>query len=152
MREDKMSGRRYTRKRAVDEKTPNLFMLSRDLAIYTIQITENPKVFQTQHQGTTSAIVALAVGIHVKLWTANNIDMRTDADIREGYQDRRNLQNKAKAECTALLAMIDIAKGLYHLSGKRVLKWSNDVKTIRSIIQSWKESDAERFGGKAKAL
>lgn len=87
-----------------------------DLCCYTLQITSNEKVFTPQFQRSlTDRIVAVAIAIHTDCWTANNIYVRTEDDVRE----RRRLQEEAARLCNVLLSMIDIAKPLFHLASKR---------------------------------
>ena len=45
-----------------------------DLCCYTLQITANKKIFTENYQRSlTDRIVAVAIGIHVDCWNANNI-------------------------------------------------------------------------------
>lgn len=51
--------------------------LARDLVVYTIRITSNPKVFLPQYQtALTNEIVRCATNIHKYAWTANNVMVR----------------------------------------------------------------------------
>ena len=68
------------------------------LASYTIQITDNPKVFRPEHAKSTEQIVYLARDIYHRTRVAN--DIRLDGpDARENLLERRRQQNIAIAEC-----------------------------------------------------
>lgn len=119
--------------------------LARDLAAYTIQITSNPKVFLPKYQtALTDEIVKCAISIHKHAWTANNVMVRGQSG-REHYTLRRQNQELAIVECNNLLSLIDIAKPLFHLSGKRCQYWGKKTIEVRNKIRGWIESDAKRY-------
>lgn len=119
--------------------------LARDLAVYTIQITSNPKVFLPQFQtALTNEIVRTATNIHKFAWTANNIMVRAP-NGREQYALRRKNQEMAAAECNNLISLIDIAKPLFHLDTKRCRYWGKKTLEVRNKIRRWMESDAKRY-------
>ena len=77
--------------------------LARDLAVYTIRITSNPKVFLPQFQtALTNEIIHCATNIHKYAWTANNVMVRGQ-DGREKYAARRKYQEMAASECNNLI-------------------------------------------------
>lgn len=119
--------------------------LARDLAVYTIQITSNPKVFLPQFQtALTNELVRTATNIHKLAWTANNIMVRAP-NGREQYALRRKNQEMAAAECNNLISLIDIAKPLFHLDTKRCRYWGKKTLEVRNKIRGWMESDAKRY-------
>lgn len=119
--------------------------LARDLAVYTIQITSNQKVFTPQFQtALTNEIVRTATNIHKFAWTANNIMVRAP-NGREQYALRRKNQEMAAAECNNLISLIDIAKPLFHLDTKRCRYWGKKTLEVRNKIRGWMESDAKRY-------
>lgn len=119
--------------------------LARDLAVYTIQITSNQKVFTPQFQtALTNEIVRTATSIHKFAWTANNIMVRAP-NGREQYALRRKNQEMAAAECNNLISLIDIAKPLFHLDTKRCRYWGKKTLEVRNKIRGWMESDAKRY-------
>lgn len=119
--------------------------LARDLAVYTIRITSNPKVFLPQYQtALTNEIVRCATNIHKYAWTANNVMVR-GPDGREKYALRRRHQELAAAECNNLISLIDIAKPLFHLDSKRCRFWGQQTLEVRNKIRGWMESDAKRY-------
>lgn len=119
--------------------------LARDLAVYTIRITSNPKVFLPQFQtAVTNEIIRCAINIHKCAWTANNVVVRGQYG-REKYTMRRKYQEMAAAECNNLLSLIDIAKPLFHLDAKRCRYWGGLTVEVRNKIRGWTESDAKRY-------
>lgn len=116
--------------------------LARDLAVYTIRITSNPKVFFPQYQtAITNEIIRCATNIHTHAWTANNVMVRN----KEQYSMRRKYQELAALECNNLISLIDIAKPLFHLDTKRCRYWGGLTIEVRNKIRGWMESDAKRY-------
>lgn len=112
------------------------------LASYTIDITDNKKVFVPEHAKTTEQIVFLAKDIYHKARVANNIRVGDDKEL---LMERRRLQNEAIEECDQLLSEIQIAKLLFHLRTKRVKHWGGMVEDLKGYLRNWRESDADRF-------
>ena len=78
---------------------------ARELAVYTIRITKNEKVFVPEYFNTvTSQIISAALDIHLCLWEANNIRVESV----EEKDTRRKYQQIAVAKCNRLLALIDM--------------------------------------------
>lgn len=113
-----------------------------DLCVYTLQITKNKNIFVPEYQDAlTNKIVQLAIDIHAEVWSANNVLVKSPETLKY----RLKLQQSAAIKCNVLLAMIDIAWSLFHLSGKRVRYWSKRVIETRNLIRAWCSSDAERY-------
>lgn len=120
-------------------------MKARELAIYTIRICTNQKVFLPEYRSAlTEDIIRTAKDIYMNVWTANNILVKT----QEQWDCRSRLQQKAALQCNNLLALISIARTLFHLKGKRVNYWSGMVIETRGMIQKWHEADRKRYGTK----
>ena len=115
---------------------------ARNLALYTIQITKNPKVFNPEfNYEVTSGLVREAKDIFRYIWTANNV-LVTD---RESLEERKKYQRQAALLCNVLLADIAIAQKLFHLKGKRVRFWTEQVVEVRNKTRAWIKSDANRY-------
>ena len=125
----------------------SLLIRAEKLARYTITITANEKVFIPEYRrAITDDIVRLGKDIYIKLRTANDIRVRKDGKYqKQDWQERRRLQQEAIHCCYSLLALIDIAFRLFHLSSKRVKYWGGLVVEIRNRIQKWMESDNKRY-------
>ena len=129
----------------VNQRTPGkleVCIKSRELAVYTLQITKNKKIFGEEYQDAiTDKIISTALNIHTLVWAANNIMVNSRQDMVE----RLTMQDKAAAQCNALLSLIDIAKPLFHLRTKRVMFWGDKVINVRKLIRSWHQADRKRY-------
>lgn len=98
----------------------NAVWYARELAVYTIQICKNKKVFLPEYQSAlTDDIIRTAKDIYINAWTANNIRV-TEKNKKELWLWRSKLQRQAILDCNNLLALIGLAHPLFHLKGKRV--------------------------------
>lgn len=125
-----------------ENQTLKTLLLAMDLAYYTIKICCNENVFSPKYKNAvTDDLIRLAKDIYINLRTANGIKVETaeDLKLRVGYQLR------AKADCDTLIAELDIAKRVFHLSSRRVVYWAGKTMECREYIMRWKESDVKRF-------
>ena len=66
----------------------DVLIKANDLAVYTIRITKNPKIFLPEHQtALTNDIIHTAKEIFTKAWTANNI--RVTGSSVKSYSKRQ---------------------------------------------------------------
>lgn len=115
---------------------------ARELAKYTLDITKNTKVFSPEYQtALTNDIISTAKNIFIKSWTANNIRVTNPDHAKQ----RKELQESAALDCNNLLALIDLAKSVYHLKSKRIKFWAEKTITVRSFIREWTTSDTKRY-------
>lgn len=113
-----------------------------ELATYTIRITKNKNIFLPEYQtALTNDIIDASKDIFINAWTANNIRVLTADD----WKKRRLLQEDAILYCYKLLALIQMAKQLYHLKSKRVKYWGEKVINVRILITNWKNTDNKRY-------
>ena len=98
-----------------------------ELATYTVNITDNHKVFTPDHEDTTKKIVAYATDIYHRTRVANNVPFKTP-----------------EAECESLRSEIQIAKMVFHLRMKRVKYWDDLIVEVHDLLQKWRDSDADR--------
>ena len=112
-----------------------------DLATYTINVTDNKKIFVPQHDKTTERLVYLARDIYHRSRMANDIKVTS----REELLVRRKLQNQAIEECDLLLSEIQIAKILFHLRLKRINYWGTMIVELKAMLRGWRESDSNRY-------
>ena len=120
---------------------------ARELCVYTLRITVNPKIFKPEFQhALTDKIVDTALEIQNLSWSANNVLVNSAEDMyrRLDYQDR------AADACNNLLSLIEIAKPIYHLATKRVIFWSGLAIETRKLIRAWREADRKRYSAKFK--
>lgn len=130
-----------------EENKLQVLLDAQSLAAYTLRICKNPKVFIPEFQHLlTDKIASTAVDIFVSLWTANNILMKPGTEnFTDNQKERKRLQDEAARNCNNLLALIQIAKPIFHLSGKRVRFWGKNIIKVRNLTRAWQESDNKRF-------
>ena len=116
-------------------------MLARDHTVYVIQITKNENVFDPKYTGFTNSIIKRAMEIYHCIWGANNVLVNN----QETYKIRRNYQELAATNCNILLADLEIARKLFHLSSKRMKYWAKMIVEIRNKTRAWTQSDAKRY-------
>ena len=123
----------------------NAVWYARELAVYTIQICKNKKVFLPEYQSAlTDDIIRTAKDIYINAWTANNIRV-TEKNKKELWAWRSKLQRQAILDCNNLLALIELAHPLFRLKGKRIEYWSEQTLKVRNYIKKWRESDVDRY-------
>ncbi len=126
-----------------------VFTKACDLAIYTIKICTNPKVFLPEYQNAlTNDIIATAKDIYICAKDANNIRV-TDGKGKidpEKRTDRKSLQEQSIRKCGRLLALMQMAQRLFHLKTKRIKYWGEKTREVRDLLTAWKESDTRRYG------
>lgn len=121
----------------------DVLIKANNLAVYTVRITKNPKNFAPEYQtALTNDIIRTAKDIFIKCWTANNIRVGDDP---ENWRARKRLQEEAARDCNNLLALIQIAKPLFHLETKRVKYWGEKTIEVRNRIRDWKDGDSKRY-------
>ena len=111
-------------------------------AVYVIQITKNEKIFTPEYnEAVTNDLVRTAKNISRYIWAANNVLVNS----KETYSIRRKYQELAATECNVLLADVNIARKLFHLSSKRMRYWTGMLVEIRNKTRGWITSDAKRY-------
>lgn len=140
-----MSSTIPARKRNTGEKKWNLLICANELTCYTIKICTNQQIFLPQYQGAiTNSIIYAATMIFVSCWDANQIRVAKET-LPEERLERKRLQDQAIRYCNRLLALIQIAKRLFHLKAKRIEYWGRNTINVREGIKRWQESDKERY-------
>ena len=117
---------------------------ARELAVCTIQITNNPKNFNPTIDMTMIAMLKQsAIRIYQLCRQANKMPL--DPFLRREAEERRKMQNLAMAQCEDLSGLIEISKSLYHLSSKRVRYWTDLTYKLQAKIKAWRDSDLRRY-------
>lgn len=115
-----------------------------ELAIHTIKICGNEKVFYPEYRDSlTNDIIICAKDIYVFAWNANNIYVTKNNQKR--WTERERYQILALTKCNELLALINIARRLFHLKGSKYRYWSQMVLEARLLISNWHIADFRRF-------
>ena len=136
---------------------------AKSLAIHTIKNCSNKKIFSMKRtmeakddnntseryqEQITDEMVKSAIQIYKCVRRANEIrveDSKKNINTRK-REERKRLQENAKAYCNNLLDMLSLAKTLFHLRGKKVAYWTDKITEVRNSINSWRESDQKRYG------
>ena len=117
---------------------------ARELAIYTIQITNNPRNFNPQVDSTIIEMLKRsAIQIYQDCRKANKLSLRHG--MTSDYNERQMMQELAINQCEELVGLIEIAKSLYHVSSKRIEFWVDMTYQVQTKVKAWKESDTRRF-------
>ena len=115
---------------------------ARTLCVHTLTVTKNENLFPPAYKATvTDKIVNLSIDIFVHCFSANDVYVNSHED----YMQRIMLQEQAAAECDALLALIQIAKSLFHLDSRKVKYWAELAIEAKKLIKAWKDSDSKRY-------
>ena len=64
---------------------------------------------------------------------------------QEKWKERKRLQEEAARDCNNLLALMQIAKTLFHLETRRVKHWGKKTIEVRNRIRDWKDGDSRRY-------
>ena len=113
-----------------------------ELAVYTIKICCNAKVFTPEYQtALTNDLVDTAKNIAKLTMRANNVLVKstTLAQMRLRYQ------HEAANCCNDLLVLIQLAKPVFHLAGKRVKYWGGLGLKARELIRAWHDANAKEY-------
>ena len=109
-----------------------------DLALHTIKICNNKNIFKEEYQDAlTNDIIRCAKDIYIYAWDANNVYVKKGED---GWIERVQLQTKALTKCNELLALINLARRLFHLKGGKVRYWSEMTIGAKKLIYKWREA------------
>ena len=115
-----------------------------ELALHTIKICNNKNIFTVEYQeALTNDIIRCAKDIYVFAWNGNNVYVTKD---NGRWEQREKLQLLAISKCNELLALINIARRLFHLKGSKVKYWSQMTIDTRMILRKWHEANAKQYG------
>lgn len=115
-----------------------------ELAIHTIKICTNINVFDPKYQrALTDSIIACAKRIYLDVWKGNNVYVRPD---NGRWPDRERYQLDALSQCTELIGLINLARRLFHLRGKKVRYWTQMTIETSALIRRWHEANAKQYG------
>lgn len=122
----------------------DLFDKTSRMAAHTLKITMNPNVFdQDAAREVIEEIRTAAIRIHILCWRANDIKV-PEENNRKQLERRMELEYYALKYCTDLKGLINLAKPLYHLSGRKVKYWMKLVLEVQDGIRAWRESERKR--------
>ena len=118
--------------------------MAMNLALHTIKICENKKIFTVEYQeALTDDIIRCAKDIYIFAWNGNNVYVQPD---NGRWPERKKLQIAAISKCNELLALINIARRLFHLKVTKVRYWTQMVVDTRGLIRRWHDANAKQYG------
>ena len=114
-----------------------------ELALHTIKICNNKNIFNAEYQeALTNDIIRCAKDIYVYTWNGNNVYVQPG---NGRWPERERLQLAAISKCNELLALINIARRLFHLKGNKVKYWSQLTIDARGLIRKWHDANAKQY-------
>ncbi len=124
------------------ESQLDVIVKARELAVYTLEITQNPKKFPPQYwQALTIDLVTASKNVYKLCWTANNIRVTSPDHLAK----RSELQTQAIMNCNDLLALMELAQKAFKFESKKLKYWSDQTVKCRGLIKAWRESDRKRY-------
>ena len=114
-----------------------------DLSLHTIQLCKNKNIFKEEYQNAlTNDIIRCGKDIYISAWHANNIRVGDDPYL---MAERDNYQRMAIDRCTELIGLINIARRLFHLKGKKVRYWTGMAIETRFMLRKWREANSRQY-------
>lgn len=127
-------------------RTLNAISKAQELALYTIKICKNQKVFVPEYASVTRVITKTAMDIYAMAFDANNIVVKQGVtDYEKNVEDRLQEQVLCIRKCSDLLGYINIAKPLFHLRKGKYEYWTALTIDARTYLHKWHEGDAKRL-------
>lgn len=114
---------------------------ARRICTHVLRILGNEKNFPKEQEWFTDKMREVAIGIDLKCWKANNIYVSSEAL----YNKRLSLEAEAGDACTEMLEIINIGRGLYHMTTKRYKYLTDQYVEMRKHIRNWYKADRERL-------
>ena len=115
---------------------------SRQLASYTLKITQNENNFPKRYRSfVRDEISEVAVNISARVYEANSIRVITVND----YNERRALQKEALRLTYRLLNNIAIWHRMHRIDNNHITFWSESIMDVQSLIRSWRDADSKRY-------
>lgn len=128
-----------------DKRTDGELAINREargICTHLLKILGNEKNFPKDQEWFANRMRGVALDVDLKCWKANNIYVDKSEDL---YRKRLGLEAEAGDECTEMLELINIAKGLYHMPSKRYYNLTDQYSRLRKRIRNWYKSDQERL-------
>lgn len=128
------------------KRSPNklqAFVEARQLAVYTLTICANKRIFPGRFKQVTDEIAHDAWMIAKLIWSANEENVRRGCDPAN-WDRRLAKQNAALVKCKELLFEIEMCYEAFPKSKKKLQKWARRVKEVKDLTVRWRDSDAKR--------
>jgi len=120
----------------------HFLLTAQELAVYTLKITRNKKVFKDEYfDCVTAPIIEAAQSVFYDAFEANNVYVTTAGD----WITRRELQRRAIRKCNRMLPQIQLAQKVFHFKTKRLKFWGEKIIKTRDALKAWHEADRKRY-------
>ena len=120
----------------------NVLVEANLLAVHSIQIVSNPNTFdQKYHSAMGNDLIETSKDIFISAYTGNEIKVENKGQALE----RLRLIEHSILYCDRLLALIQLAKKLYHLDSKRVKFWGEKTLSVKESLKKWYQSECKRY-------
>ena len=104
-----------------------------EMTAHTYRNLMNEKYFPPQQVVFINEIRRCAIDIQRYCWRANNI--KVDGNMKR-YERRIDLEDQAADLCNDMMMLIETAKKLFHLPGKKTAYWIAEYAKLRTMIRS----------------
>lgn len=121
-----------------------LLVKSKDLAKYTIKITDNSKRFPKKYRFTfVNRMQEMVLDIYELINTANELN----TNDKQALIDRLRLQNKAITKCKTMLFLIDLCleNESIGINNRQAEVWSKLVCNVKNMIINWHVKDKAKL-------
>ena len=133
-----------------------VYDLARGMAVHTLDITRNRKIFPGRYEKVVDGINGVAWAVPRYLWLANNVRVG-GKNPPENLAERRRYQETAMRYINELLFEIEMCEMVFgerradgsgekRLSGRKVSYWTGLVVRVKELTRAWIDSDTRRFG------
>lgn len=112
------------------------------LCIHILKITQNEKVFLSEHGDLIGRIRELATGIYTCAYSANKTNVTKDPSK---WKKRRGNQESALDGLIEMLALIPVARTVFHLRRGKTEYWTKLTKNAYDLTKKWYEADVDRY-------
>lgn len=122
------------------DKDFKLLVKAKDLANYTLKITDNAKRFPKKYRFTfVNRMQNLSLDIYELINTAN--ELNTNDKI--GLEQRLRLQNQAITKCKTLLFLINLCykNEKIALNERQAIAWAKYVVNVKNMTIKWHNQD-----------
>ena len=115
-----------------------------ELALHTIKITKNKNIFTEEYQeALTNDIIRCSKDIYLLARRGNNVYVKKG---NGKWAKRVEYQSAAIDKCNDLIGLIQLARKLFKLRGRKARHWSQLTIDTRSLIIKWRESTVKEHG------
>lgn len=120
-----------------------LLVKAKDLAKYTINITDNPKRFPKKYRFTfVNRMQDMVLDIYELINTANELNTNNEQSLAE----RLRLQNQAITKCKTMLFLIDLCLENENIGidSRQAEVWARHVTNVKNMAINWHTRDRKK--------